>query len=145
MVNRSPSSDNEVSNKKHIDDSVGEGTIVRINQTLQNYFKVSVSNGTYNLSNYDKIQITDTTIKNYPNTGANLLENWVIKRNVKNNSCKIQTFFISTKTNSPTGYSGAVSLLLLVIVLCILRQVLRIMVILFLSASNEEILNKFLI
>ena len=45
-VNTNPSSDNEVSNKKYVDDSMGEGTIVRFNQTLQNYLKVSVGNGT---------------------------------------------------------------------------------------------------
>ena len=45
-VNRGPSSDNELANKKHIDDSIGEGTIVRFYQTLQNYLRVSVRNDT---------------------------------------------------------------------------------------------------
>ena len=35
-VNRDPNLDNELSNKKYIDDSIGEGTILRFNQTLQN-------------------------------------------------------------------------------------------------------------
>ena len=60
-VNRSPNLDNELSNKKHVDDSIGEGTILRFNQTLSNYLEVSVGNDTYNLTKYDKIQINDTT------------------------------------------------------------------------------------
>ena len=38
-VNRTPSSDNEVANKKHVDDSIEEGTIIRFNQTLRNISK----------------------------------------------------------------------------------------------------------
>ena len=109
-VNRNPNSDNELSNKKYVDDSIGDGTILRFNQTLQNYLKVSVGNDTYNLAKYDKIKITDTTIIKYPNTGGYLLQNWVIKCNDKNNNGKIQNFIKSTKTNSPTGHSGATSL-----------------------------------
>ena len=60
-INRNPTSDNEVSNKKYIDDELNKNTIVRFNQTLQNYLKVSVGNDTYNLTKYDKIQITDIT------------------------------------------------------------------------------------
>ena len=51
---RNPSSDNEVSNKKYIDDELDKNTIVRFNQTLQNYLKVSVGNDTYNLFKCDK-------------------------------------------------------------------------------------------
>ena len=43
----------------------------------------------------------------YPNTGGYLLQNWIIKCNDENNNGKIQNFIESTKTNSPTGYSGA--------------------------------------
>ena len=78
-VNRDPSSDNELANKKYIDDSIGEGTLLRFNQTLENYLKVSVGNDTYNLTKYDKIPITDTTIIKYPNIGGYLLQNWDIK------------------------------------------------------------------
>ena len=54
-------------------------TILRFNQTLQNYLKVSVGNDTYNLTKYDKIQITDTTEIKYPNIGSDLLQKWYIK------------------------------------------------------------------
>ena len=110
MFNRDPRSGNEVTNKKYIDDSIGEGTIVRFNQTLQNYLKVSVGNDTYNLINYDKTQITDRTIIINSNRGGYRLQNWFIKCNDKNKNDKIQNFMKSTKTNNPTGDSGATSL-----------------------------------
>ena len=49
-VNWNPSADNEVSNKKYGDDSIGKGTLIRFNQTHQNYLKVSVGNDTYILT-----------------------------------------------------------------------------------------------
>ena len=109
-VNRDPNLDNELSNKKYVDNSIGEGTLLRFNQTLQNYLKVSVGNDTYNLTKYDKIQITDTTEMRYPNIGSDLLQKWNIKCNNKNIVSKVGDFIKSTKTNSPTGYSGATSL-----------------------------------
>ena len=65
--NRKPTSDNELSNKKYVDDELDKITIVRFNQTLQNYLKVSIGNDTYNLTKYDRIQIPDTTINKFPN------------------------------------------------------------------------------
>ena len=85
-------------------------TLVRFNQTLQNYLKVSVGNDTYNLTKYDKIQITDTTEIKFPNSGNALLQKWKIYCNNKNNQSRISDFIKSTKTNSPTGFSGATSL-----------------------------------
>ena len=71
-VNRDPNLDNELSNKKYVDNSIGEGTLLRFNQTLENYLKVSVGNDTYNLTKYNKIQILDTTEIKYPNIGIDL-------------------------------------------------------------------------
>ena len=51
--------------KKYIDDELDKNIIVRFNQTLQNYLKISVGNDTYNLTKYDGIQITDATIIKY--------------------------------------------------------------------------------
>ena len=84
-VNRDPVFDNELVNKKYIDDELYKNTILRFNQTLQNYLKVSVGNVIYNLTKYDEILITDTIFK-YPNTGGYLLQIWVIKSNDKNNN-----------------------------------------------------------
>ena len=109
-VNRIPTSDDELVNKKYLDDELDKNTIVRFNQTLENYLKVSVGNDIYNLAKYDKIQLTNTTIIKYPNNGGYLLQNWDIKCNDKNNNGKIQNFIPSTKTNSPTGDTGANSL-----------------------------------
>ena len=48
-INNNPTDDNHVSNKKYIDNELDKNTIVRFNQTLQNYLKVSVRNDIYNL------------------------------------------------------------------------------------------------
>ena len=72
-VNRNLSSDNEVSNKNYVDDSIAEGTIVRFNQTLENYLKVSVGNDTYSLSKNDKIHLIDVTKMRWSNIGKDLL------------------------------------------------------------------------
>ena len=109
-INRNPTSDNEVSNKNYIDDSIAEGTLLRFNQTLTNYLKVSVGNITYNLTKYDKIQITDTTEIKFPNMGSDLSQKWNIKCNNKINQSRITDFIKSTKTNSPTGHSGSTKL-----------------------------------
>ena len=109
-VNRDPNLDNELSNKKYVDNSIGEVTLLRFNQTLENYLKVSVGNDIYNLTKYDKIQIKDTTEIKYPNIGSDLLQKWNIKCNNKNNVSKVGDFIKSTKSNSPTVYSGASSL-----------------------------------
>ena len=85
-------------------------TLVRFNQTLQNYLKVSVGNDTYNLTKYNKISITDITEIKFPNSGIALLQKWKIYCNNKNNQSRISDFIKSTKTYSPTGYSGATSL-----------------------------------
>ena len=85
-------------------------TLARFNQTLQNYLKVSVGNDTYNLTKYNKISITDITEIKFPNSGNALLQKWKIYCNNKNNQSRISDFIKSTKTNSPTGFSGATSL-----------------------------------
>ena len=109
VVNRNPSSDNELANKKYVDDSIGEGKLLKLNRILQSYLKKSVGNDTNNLTNYDKTQFKDTTFTKYPNTVGYLLQNWVLNCNDNNFSGKIQNFIKSTKTNSPTGFSGAES------------------------------------
>ena len=85
-------------------------TLVRFNQTLQIYLKVSVGNDTYNLTKYNKLSITDITEIIFPNSGTALLQKWKIYCNNKNNQSRITDFIKSTKTNSPTGFSGAESL-----------------------------------
>ena len=109
-INNNPTDDNHVSNKKYIDNELDKNTIVRFNQTLQNYLKVSVGNDTYNLTKYNKIQLTDTTIIKTGNSGGYLLPSWRIFCNDINNNGKISNFIRSAKTNSPTGDSGATNL-----------------------------------
>ena len=108
-VNKNPSSDNELSNEKHVDDSIGEGTIHRFNQTLQIYLKVSVGGEIYNLTKNGRVQFTDTTEIKIPKTGSDLLQKCNIKCNNMNNDSKVGNFEKSTIPSSPTGQSGAES------------------------------------
>ena len=81
-VNRNPSSCNELANKKSIDDDLDEldiNIVLRFNQTLQNYLKVSVANDTYNLTKYDKNQLIDVIEIIYPNKTDSLLPKWRMK------------------------------------------------------------------
>ena len=91
-VNRDPSSDNELANIKYIDDELDKNTILRFNQTLTNYLKISVGNDTYNLTKFDKMQITDTMEIKFPNTAGDLLQKWNIKCNNKKNVSKVGDF-----------------------------------------------------
>ena len=106
-VNRNPGSDHELANRKDIDDELDKNTILRFNETLQNYLKVSVGNHTCNLTKYDKIQLIDITEIKFPNWGGYPQQNWVIICNDFNKNGKIQNFIRSTKTSSGTAHSGA--------------------------------------
>ena len=110
IVNRNPTSDNELANKKYIDDSIGEGTLLRFSQTLTNYLKVSVGSDIYHLTKYEKNYITDLTEMRAPNSGHDLLQKWKIECRDRNNNAKINNFIKSTKSSSPTGESGATNL-----------------------------------
>ena len=109
-INTNPTDDDHVSNKKYIDNQLNKNTIVRFNQTLQNYLKVSVGDTIYHLTKYNKIQLTDTTVMRYPNHGGYSLQNWIINGRDENNNIKLNNFIKSTKTSSPTGNSGATNL-----------------------------------
>ena len=74
VVNREPSSDNELASEKFTDNQLDKNTFLRFNQTLENYLKVSVGNNIYNLTKYDKIKITDAKIIKYPNSGGYLFQ-----------------------------------------------------------------------
>ena len=106
-INENPKSDNEVTIKKNIDDELDKNTILRFNQPLENYLKVSAGNDAYILTKYNKIQLTDITIIKHPNTGKNLLQRWNIICNDKTNNSQVGNFIESTKTSSPTDQSGA--------------------------------------
>ena len=68
---------------------------------------MSVGNDGYNLTTFDKIQIRDVTEIKSTNSGTDLLQKWKIINNNKNDGMKIGNFIKTTKTNSPTGKSGA--------------------------------------
>ena len=110
QVNRNPTLDDELSNKKYIDDELDKNTIVRFNQTLSNYLKVSVGSDIYHLTKYEKNYITDLTQMRAPNNGIYLLQRWHIICKDRNGNSKINNFIKSTKTNSSTDDSGATAL-----------------------------------
>ena len=91
-LNRCPTLDEEVSNKKKFDDTIDEGSIPRFIQTLVIYLKVSVGKDTYSLTNCNKLQIWDTTILKTPKSGGYLLQQWYIKSNDENRNGKIPNF-----------------------------------------------------
>ena len=83
-VDRNPGSNNELINKKYVDDSVGGGIFLKLNQTLQIYLKVLVGIDINNLNKNDKINITDITELRYLNGGQSVLQKWVLKCLYKN-------------------------------------------------------------
>ena len=106
-VNRNPTLDNELTNKKYIDDELDKNTIVRFSQTLQNYLNVSIGNDTYNLTKNTKITITDVTELLFLHIGIGQLQKWNIYFNKMINQARINDFIKSTKTTSPTSSSRA--------------------------------------
>ena len=108
-INNNPIDDNHVSNEKYIDSELDTNTIDRFNQTLENYLKISVGNDTYNLTKYNKKQITDTTVIRVGNIRSMGLPYWKCICNNKNNNGKITNFIKTTKTKSQTGSTGATS------------------------------------
>ena len=82
-INRKANLDEDVSNKKYIDDELNKKIILRFNQTLGNYLKVPNGNDIYNLAKYDKRPITDTAKIIAPNNGGYLLQRWIMKCNDK--------------------------------------------------------------
>ena len=107
-INNNPTDDNHVSNKKYIDDELDKDTLVRLNDNSNDrYLKVNFKNSSYNLQIYNKMLLTDTTVKKFSNSGGYLLPGWRLLCNDRNNNGKLPNFVRSTKTNSPTGNSGA--------------------------------------
>ena len=99
-INQNPNSDNQVANKKYIDDELDKNTVLRFNETLKKYLKVSVGNDIYHLTKYDKINITYFTEIRNPNTGQSLLQKWILNCLNKNYNAKLNTFLKSTTNTS---------------------------------------------
>ena len=108
-INRNPILDDEVSNKKYVDDELNKKTTLRFNQTLENYLKISVDNDTYKSIENDKMQITETTNIKTPNSGGYLLHKWLKNVMIKITMINYRNFIKSTKTNSSKSHSGETS------------------------------------
>ena len=108
QITDDPVNDRDCINKKYFNDEMNSNTIVRLNDDSNDrYLQVRVDNISYNLQMYNKSPIIDTTKMIFPNTGNEILQNWKIICNKKYNEGKPSDFIKSTKTNSPTGNSGA--------------------------------------
>ena len=64
----------------------------------------------FDLTKYNKIQLTDTTVIKAGNSGGYILPYWKIECIDKKNSSKLTNFIKSTKSKSPSSKSGATSL-----------------------------------
>ena len=67
VVNRDPSSDNELSTKNYIENELDKNTMSRFNQILGRYLEVSVGNDAFSLAEYDKRHLKDVTEVGSPN------------------------------------------------------------------------------
>ena len=74
-VSRNLKLNNKLGNKKYVDESLRSGNVLRFKKK---HYKVSVGNDVYNLTKYDRMQITDITLNKNSNTSCYLLQNWVI-------------------------------------------------------------------
>ena len=81
-----------------------------VNQTLGNHLKLSVGNDVQNLTIYDKIQITDTTLIRHSNQGRLLLKQWIIKCNDENFIRERQKLIKSSKAGTRTPNTGSTNL-----------------------------------
>ena len=111
QINDSAINDKSVIKIKSLDDELDIDTIVRLNDNSNDrYLQVHVNNTPYNLQIYNKTQLIDNTKMIFPNTGNDLLQNWKIICNNRNNEGKPSDFIKRSKSNSPTDQSGATSL-----------------------------------
>ena len=97
IVIRHPTSVNELSKWKYVDDSIGEGS----DETQQNIIEVSVGKNVSNLTKSDREQILDTKNFETANAGGQLLPLWRKDCNDMNNAGKTPIFPRATGTNSP--------------------------------------------
>ena len=100
----------ELSNKKYVDNELDKDTFLRFNQTLQNYLKVSVGNDVGYIAKYDRKQIFDATIFFTGNAEGHLLPSLKIECIDRNNAEKTTSFLTTVKSISPTPITGSSSI-----------------------------------
>ena len=77
--NRNPSTDEEFVERKYFVIALGEGTIPKLNHTLENYLRVSVGDSVFIFKTYNGEQILDTRTFENPFSGGYLLPVWNIE------------------------------------------------------------------
>ena len=65
--NGNPILDEQVAKKIYVDDQLNRNTILRLNQSSQNYLKVTIGNTDFNFTLQNSFQIIDTRIIKYLN------------------------------------------------------------------------------
>ena len=111
-INNNPTDDNHVSSKNYIDDELDRKTILEFNQTLEKYLKVCVGNDLYNLTKYNKIQLTDVSTMKAGITGEYLLPTGKLFVTIKTTMVKYKTLKNQQKqTVQPVIREQRVSLL----------------------------------
>ena len=68
-VKGDPNSDKKLANKNENDDKIDQRTLIRFNQALENYPRISTEDGVFNLKQINKY-ITDITVFKHPNQGG---------------------------------------------------------------------------
>ena len=91
-VDRIPTSNNELSNEKIIDDYLVQDIILRFNQSFEEYLKISVRDSVCFLRRYSKEQIIVRRVIKAPNNEGFLLQQWNKKCNDKDKNGKTQNF-----------------------------------------------------
>ena len=102
--------DNELVIKKFIEYELDQKANLRLKQILENFLLVSAGNRGCSLAKCDRQKYREKTILQKGNAGSNHLPLWKIGCNDKNGSGKLQKFFKSSKTLSPTPSSGAIKI-----------------------------------
>ena len=111
QINNTPTQDDQVTDKKYVDDNIDESSIIRLNDNSNDrYLQARVGNTAYNLQIYNKAQMIHTTELLSPNKAGYLLQGWTILCNNVNGTGKLGDFVKSTQSSSSTGDSGATAL-----------------------------------
>ena len=107
---RDPSSDNELANNKHVNDSKGEDSIFKFNESERNYIKFSDGNDVCKLTNNERKQTIDTTIIKKGYARGLLLPFWRTNCNDRKNCGKTSNYIGARKSSSTIPCTGATNI-----------------------------------
>ena len=141
-VNRNPNLDNELANKKYIDDELDKNTVLRFNQTLENISKYLSETTHIILLNLIKYKLQIQQLLNILTQVVIFYSNGLSNVMIKITMVKFSILLNQQKQTVQQVIQERLLCLQSVIRLCSWRHHLIIMVIMLLSASNEQIIFK---